>query len=132
MLVRAFSASTFGLRSGIPMEAAQTNVYRARARMRIACRHYAIDSNTFGPFTQQEARGADAPFKGVRVHSAHKGDETGDKPVSRQGTTPLSVRAPYPRPSICAHRETTGTGLVVAIGIRPIVFFGLLLSIAYR
>ena len=29
MLVRAFGASTFGLRGGIPMEAAQTSVYHA-------------------------------------------------------------------------------------------------------
>ena len=29
MLVQVFGASAFGLRSGIPMEAAQTNVYRA-------------------------------------------------------------------------------------------------------
>ena len=31
MLVRAFGASAFGLRGGIPMEAAQTNVYHAPA-----------------------------------------------------------------------------------------------------
>ena len=31
MLVGAFGASAFGLRGGIPMEAAQTNVYHAPA-----------------------------------------------------------------------------------------------------
>ena len=31
MMFRAFSASAFGLRGGIPMEAAQTNVYHAPA-----------------------------------------------------------------------------------------------------
>ena len=31
MLVRAFGASAFGLRGGIPMEATQTNVYHAPA-----------------------------------------------------------------------------------------------------
>ena len=31
MLVRAFGASAFGLRGGIPMEAAQANVYHAPA-----------------------------------------------------------------------------------------------------
>ena len=31
MLVRAFGASVFGLRGGIPMEAAQANVYHAPA-----------------------------------------------------------------------------------------------------
>ena len=71
MPVRAFGASAFGLRGGIPMEAAQTNVYHARAC--IACRHYAIDSNTYNPLTRQEARGADASFKGLGLHSTHTG-----------------------------------------------------------
>ena len=31
MLVGAFGASAFGLRGGIPMEAAQTNIYHAPA-----------------------------------------------------------------------------------------------------
>ena len=31
MLVGAFGASAFGLRGGIPMEAAQTSLYRAHA-----------------------------------------------------------------------------------------------------
>jgi hypothetical protein len=39
----------------------------------IACRHYAIDSNTSQLLTRQETRGVDASFKGLRVHSTHKG-----------------------------------------------------------
>ena len=69
--IGAFGASAFGLRGGIPMEAAQTSSYISRAC--IACRHYAIDSNTYKPFTHQEARGIDASFKGLRAHSMYKG-----------------------------------------------------------
>ena len=43
------------------------------SRACIACRHYAIDSITYNPLTRQEARGVNASFKGLRVHSAHKG-----------------------------------------------------------
>ena len=39
----------------------------------IACRHYAIVSNTSQLLTRQEARGADASFEGLRVHATHKG-----------------------------------------------------------
>ena len=62
MLVRAFGASAFGLRGGIPMhmEAAETNVYHApepRARItrpiRIPITHA----------THQDARGADTSLK---------------------------------------------------------------------
>jgi hypothetical protein len=63
MLVGAFGASAFGLRGGIPMEAAQTSLYRAC----IACRHYAIKLITYNPLTHQETRGIDASFKGLRV-----------------------------------------------------------------
>ena len=66
----------------------------------VACRHYAINSNPHEPPTRQEARGVDASFKGVRVHSTNKGDEKGGKPLSREETTPLSIRAPYRRPPL--------------------------------
>ena len=39
----------------------------------IACRHYAIELITYNPPTHQEARGIDASFKGLRVHSTYKG-----------------------------------------------------------
>ena len=66
----------------------------------IACQHYAIDSNTYKPFTHQEARGIGASFKGLRVHSTHKGEETGGNPLSREETTLLSMCAPHLRPLI--------------------------------
>ena len=43
------------------------------SRACIAYRHYAIDSNTYNPLTRQEARGVDASFKDLRVHSTYKG-----------------------------------------------------------
>ena len=46
-------------------------------RLRIALRNYAIDSVTYNPPTRQGARGADAPFNGVRAHPTYKGYETG-------------------------------------------------------
>ena len=68
------------------------------SRACIACRHNAIDSNPYEPPICQEARGIDASFKGVRVHSTQKGEGTGGKPVTREETTLLSIRAPYLRP----------------------------------
>ena len=113
MLVRAFGASAFwptrrdshGGRSD-----------ECLSRARIACRHYAINSNPYEPPTRQEARGVDAPFKGVGVHSTHKGEETGGKPVSREETTLLSIRAPYLRPLIALSqrfRSCTGTSVLL-------------------
>ena len=94
MLVGAFGASAFGLRGGVPMEAAQTSLYRA-----------AFDSNTYNPLTCQEAGGIDSSFKGLRVRSACEGEETGGKPVSRKETTLLSMRElePYPRLAKAPH-----------------------------
>ena len=43
------------------------------ARVYIACRLYAIVSNTSKLLTRQEARGVDASFEGLRMHSTHKG-----------------------------------------------------------
>ena len=60
------------------------HLYCEKPRACIACRHYAIDSITYNPLTRQEARGADAPFKCLRVHSAYKGGETGGTYVSRK------------------------------------------------
>ena len=98
MLVGGTSARAFGLRGGIPMEAAQTNIClsisRASAAGCIACRHYAIDSNTYNPLTRQEVRGVDASFKGLSVHPTYKGEATGGNYVSRKEVTPapLSIR----------------------------------------
>ena len=80
------------------------------SRACIACRHYAIDSNTYKPFTQQEARGIGASFKGLRVPSTHKGEETGGNPLSRKETTFLSMCAPHLRPLI-ALSQNIGTCL---------------------
>ena len=71
MLVGAFGASAFGLRGGIPMEAAQTSLYRAPASR--ADINYAIELITYNTLTHQEARGIDPSFKGLRVHSTYKG-----------------------------------------------------------
>ena len=86
------------------------------SRACIACRHYAIDSNTYKPFTHQEARGIDASFKGLRVHSTHKGEETGGNPLSREETTLLSMCAPHLRPLIALSqrfRGCTGTSVLL-------------------
>ena len=80
----------------------------------IACRHYAIVSNTSQLLTRQEARGVDASFKGLRVHSTHKGEETGGKPLSREETTLRSMCAPHLRPLIALSqrfRSCTGTSV---------------------
>ena len=73
----------------------------------IARQHYAIDSNTDKPFmiTHQEARGADAAFKGLRAHSTHRGEETGGQPLSREGATLLSMCAPHWRPLMALPRR---------------------------
>ena len=86
------------------------------SRACIACRYYAIDSNTYKAFIHQEARGIDAPFKGLRVHSTHKGEETGGKPLSREETTLLSMCAPHLRPLIALSqrfRSCTGTSVLL-------------------
>ena len=86
------------------------------SRACIACRHCAADPNNHGPSTHQEARGADAPAKGVRVHSTHRGGETRGGPVSREHTTPLSVRAPHPKRFVALSlrsRSCTGTSVLL-------------------
>ena len=76
------------------MEAAQANVYHAPvSRVGIMRPAYAPMNHPL-----QETRGADAPFKGVRAHSTHKGEETGGGPASREETSPLSIRTPHLRP----------------------------------
>ena len=85
------------------------------SRACIACRHYAIELITYNPLTHQEARGIDASFKGLRVHSTHKGEETGDSPFSREETTLLSMCAPHLRPLIALSqrfRSCTGTSVL--------------------
>ena len=57
MLVRAFGASAFGLRGGIPKEAAQTNVYRAPASRADITR--SIQIHTTHPLAKK--RGASMP-----------------------------------------------------------------------
>ena len=76
------------------------------SRACIACRHYAIDLNTDKPLTRQEARDADASFKGVRVHSTYKGYKTGGNSVSQKEVTLLSICKPYPRPHIVRGRRS--------------------------
>ena len=63
MLVGVPIAHAFGLRGGIPMKAAQTNVYHAPASR--ACRHYAIDLNTYVHTNHSLAKKCGAP----RLHS---------------------------------------------------------------
>ena len=84
MLVGGPSAREFSLRGGpgIPMEAAQTNIYHAPASRADITRSIRIHNITYNPLTCEEARGAEAPFKLVRVHSTHRGEETGGRPVS--------------------------------------------------
>ena len=85
------------------------------SRACIACRHYAIELITYNPLTHQEAWGIDASFKGLRVHSTYKGYETGGNYVSREETTLLSIREPYPRPLIALSqrfRSCTGTSVL--------------------
>ena len=61
MLVRFPRASAFGLCGAIAIAANQSNFYPA-PRACIACRHYAIDSNTYKPLTRQVVvRGASMP-----------------------------------------------------------------------
>ena len=64
-------ARAFGPRGGIPMEAAQTNFYHAPASRAGIARPIGLP--TARPLA--EARGTDAPRKGLRVHSTatHKG-----------------------------------------------------------
>ena len=57
MLVRAFGASAFGLRGGIPMEAAQANVYHAPASRADITR--SIQIHTIRPLAKK--RGAPMP-----------------------------------------------------------------------
>ena len=87
----------------------------SRACIRVAWRQYAIDSNTYKPLTCKEARGVESPFKSFRVHSTHKGEETGGKPVSLEEVTLRSIRASYPRPLIAfsqRFRSCTGTSIL--------------------
>ena len=91
--------------AGFPWRLLSSYSDECLSRACIACRRYAIDSNPYEPPTRQEARSADAPFTGVRVHSAHKGEDTGGRPVSREETRPLSIRTPYLRPLIALSRR---------------------------
>ena len=58
MPVRAFGASAFGLRGGIPMEAAQTNVYHAPASRARA----GITRSIRMPITHSPAKKRGAPM----------------------------------------------------------------------
>ena len=57
MLVRAFGASAFGLRGGIPMEAAQTSSYHAPASRADITRSFRIPHN----YSLAKKRGASMP-----------------------------------------------------------------------
>ena len=79
------------------MEAAQTN------GLSRACRYKYIYNSP----TCEETRGADAPFKGLRLHSTHKGYETWGGYARRdlEETTRRSICGPYPRPHITLPRR---------------------------
>ena len=62
--------------------------------------HADINSSPYTPSTHQEAQGIGAPSKGLRVHSMHKGDETGGTPLSQGDTMPLSMCVPHQKPLI--------------------------------
>ena len=60
------------------------------------------------------------------VHSTHKGEETVGKPVSKEETAPLSIRAPYPKPLVALsqrhrHRSYAGSVLPAGRGHRGII-----------
>ena len=78
MIDKATSLAEFDEQSGRPLMPTWRDSHGGRpdeylSRACIACRHCAIDWNTYNPLTRQDAQGADAPFKGLRVRSAHKG-----------------------------------------------------------
>ena len=93
------------------------------SRACVAWRHCAIDPNAYTPLTyacgEARARGVESPrpgpFKSSRVHSTHKGEETGGKPVSREEVALRPARASYPRPPIAISqrfRSCTGTSVL--------------------
>ena len=61
MLVRAFGASAFGLHGGIPMEAAQTNVYHTPVS------HASIMRSIKLPITHSLAKKRGAPMPPSKV-----------------------------------------------------------------
>ena len=67
MLAGGPGVRAFILCGGISIEVAQTNLYPAPASRADIMRSIRIPINE--PLTRQEAWGADAPFKGLRVHS---------------------------------------------------------------
>ena len=93
----------------------------------ITRQHCAVDSDTYKPLTRQEAWGVKAPFSSTRVHSIHRGDQTGGRPGSRKEAMPLSIRAPHrhPRPLMALSqqfRSCTGTSVLsVCLGSYSVV-----------
>ena len=80
------------------MDAAQTNVDHAHASRTGTARSIQISTIHQGPW----GAGADAPFKGLRVHSTQKCQETGGNFLPREET---SVTSPDMRAMPKAPRE---------------------------
>ena len=116
------SARAFGLRGGIPMEAAHTNVYHEPAPRAGITRPIQMHI-THPPPTCEGARGAEAPSivsecactRRICMRTkCSKGEETGGTPVSREDAALRSTRAPYPRPlTALSRRFRSGTGVSV-------------------
>ena len=75
MLVGAFGARAFGLRGGIPMEAAQTSSHHAPASCADITRSVQIPIIRSLTIVKKRgaAQGIDASFKALRVHSMYAG-----------------------------------------------------------
>ena len=90
--------------------------YECLSRACIARRHCAVDLNTHKPPTRQKTRGADASFKGLRVHSTrtHKGQEIGALRYRGLGLTkptPPEIAAKAPRGALGMARAPIGAPL---------------------
>ena len=102
-------ARTHSAAQATPMEAAQARLHKAPGwdagltrPTRLRTKHLPA---------KKRARGAGASFKGVRVHPAHKGEETEGRPLSREEAARLPMRALYRRPLMALfqrHRSHTG------------------------
>ena len=77
MLVRAFGASAFGLRGGIPMEGARANVYHARAD---------IDRSARVPINNPLAKKRGAPMPPSEVCGCTRRTKVRKQESVRRGT----------------------------------------------
>ena len=112
MPVRAFGASTFGLRGGIPMEAAQANIYHAPESRVGTTRPTRISMN------HQLSKKRGAPMPPSEVRECTRRIKARGQGASREETTPLPIRAPYLRPLLALSqrpRSCTGTSGLLKI-----------------